>query len=129
MSNYPPGVTGNEYAIAGPDAEFDLDVTCADDGDGGAVSISVVDATARSALKNLQTFLVKALEAFDSGDADAARRWVAQAKGQAFMAGHDDVELERCPFVGTVTVQAFHGEMWWDCPLCGMEHRSERGEE
>ncbi len=22
MSNYPPGVTGNEYEIAGPDAEF-----------------------------------------------------------------------------------------------------------
>jgi hypothetical protein len=30
MSNYPPGVTGNEYAIAGPDTERDedRDVTC-----------------------------------------------------------------------------------------------------
>lgn len=27
-SNYPPGVTGNEYAIAGPDYEKELDIPC-----------------------------------------------------------------------------------------------------
>ena len=28
MSNYPPGVTGNEYEIAGPDYEDDTDYPC-----------------------------------------------------------------------------------------------------
>ena len=28
MSNYPPGVTGSEYEIAGPDYEQDLDRPC-----------------------------------------------------------------------------------------------------
>lgn len=28
MSNYPPGVTGNEYEIAGPDYERESDVLC-----------------------------------------------------------------------------------------------------
>lgn len=27
-SNYPPGVTGNEYAIAGPDYERESDIRC-----------------------------------------------------------------------------------------------------
>lgn len=27
-SNYPPGVTGTEYAIAGPQAEWDAEATC-----------------------------------------------------------------------------------------------------
>lgn len=28
MSNYPPGVTGSEYAIAGPDSERSVEVDC-----------------------------------------------------------------------------------------------------
>jgi hypothetical protein len=28
MSNYPPGVTGNEYEIAGPDYEREIDEPC-----------------------------------------------------------------------------------------------------
>jgi len=28
MSNYPPGVTGNEFAIAGPDYEKESDLPC-----------------------------------------------------------------------------------------------------
>lgn len=28
MTNYPPGVTGNEYEIAGPDFEEDSDTPC-----------------------------------------------------------------------------------------------------
>jgi hypothetical protein len=33
MSNYPPGVTGNEYAIAGPDSDWEekMDVKCEND--------------------------------------------------------------------------------------------------
>ena len=33
MSNYPPGVTGNEYEIAGPDYEKDYDTPCPKCGD------------------------------------------------------------------------------------------------
>ena len=29
MSNYPPGVTGNEYEIAGPDSEWESEEYCA----------------------------------------------------------------------------------------------------
>ena len=32
-SNYPPGVTGNEFAIAGPDYERESGLTCPDCGD------------------------------------------------------------------------------------------------
>ena len=30
MSNYPPGVTGDEFAIAGPDYEIEMDGDCPD---------------------------------------------------------------------------------------------------
>mgnify|MGYP003679321021 FL=1 len=32
MSNYPPGVTGNEYEIAGPDYERESDTYCSECG-------------------------------------------------------------------------------------------------
>lgn len=28
MNNYPPGVTGNEWQIAGPDKEFEAEMRC-----------------------------------------------------------------------------------------------------
>ncbi len=33
MNNYPPGVTGNEFAIAGPDYEREVDGACVKCGD------------------------------------------------------------------------------------------------
>jgi hypothetical protein len=40
VSNYPPGVTGNEYEIAGPDREFEDERTCPD-----CDQVSIVDVT------------------------------------------------------------------------------------
>lgn len=34
-SNYPPGVTGNEYEIAGPDYEKETDIPCPQIAEGG----------------------------------------------------------------------------------------------
>lgn len=37
MSNYPPGVTGNEYEIAGPDYEREIDGECPECGEDGTL--------------------------------------------------------------------------------------------
>lgn len=39
MSNYPPGVTGNEFEIAGPDWEDDMLVRCCDCGWAGMATV------------------------------------------------------------------------------------------
>jgi hypothetical protein len=46
VSNYPPGVSGNEYAINGPDTETDAHLVCSRCADEGCVDASgLVDAT------------------------------------------------------------------------------------
>ena len=47
LSNYPPGVTGNEYAIAGPDGDgIEVDIECPECGTEFTGTISTYKSTA-----------------------------------------------------------------------------------
>ena len=107
MSSYPAGVTGREYAIAGPDFEADEEVTC------GAEDVTVTRWTtaSRQALKNVGAMV-------ESGAATAA---VLNALARV-LSTLERVDLAVCPFEGEVTIQGYQGEAWWECPLCGTEH-------
>lgn len=113
MSNYPAGVTGREYAIAGPDFEEDLEVTCG----ATAVTIARWSATTTSSL----SAAIAALEHGSVGTAIGALRGL---RGTC-----EEVDLDACPFEGVVTVQGYQGESWWECPLCGTEHTRDLREE
>lgn len=121
MSNYPPGVTGREFEIAGPDYEEDRHLACEAEG----VAVAVVDAGARVALKQSTEYVANALAALDSGDAETAARWLRNASARLPMAVAEVVDIGVCPFEGDVTVAGYHGEETWTCPLCETEHTTD----
>lgn len=95
MSNYPPGVTGAEFAISGPDYEQVEQKTC------GATNVMigmVPGDELQSAISAGRAVDISSIVAF-SGDCP----WVD----------------------GDVDVQGYRHERWWTCPACGTEHTYE----
>lgn len=126
MSNYPPGVTGNEWQIAGQD-EFELEVTC------HRPTVDVCYAApVRQAVLDVWgwLWLVKSHVTNPDGDRNA----VAQYTLTAYAALEDlfkllpDItfELKRlCGFEGTVTAWGDRFVATWECPRCGLENEEE----
>ena len=123
MSNYPPGVTGREYAIAGPDREWDDEAECENDG----VTFTVLAKDDDKALDTILALAEKASETTDHSEVASLLRNVGllarQIKRGLFVA-----EDAVCPFVGEVTWASYGSEAWWDCPLCGDQHTETRDE-
>jgi hypothetical protein len=110
--NYPPGVTGREYEIAGPDWERDLHRAC------GAknVTVNVVQGDPVQA----------ALDALNSIGPDVP--WEDGVKRARLALIGDpvtDVDFDVCPFDAETLVEGFNGMESWTCPLCGTEHNDE----
>jgi hypothetical protein len=120
----PPGVTGHEYQISGPDWEDDQEVQC----DAEQVVIHVSLDRERRAAATAKDYVERALSAAATGDADAAARFLRVALPQMAQAAPEQVHLEACPWDGVVTVQGYQGESWWECPVCGAEHTRTREE-
>lgn len=111
MSNYPPGVTGNEYEIAGPDWEGEVEVSC----DAQNVQLYVLSGEADTALT-----LMTRLRVDDPVGAATLPRLVQTVRN-----GLIEVPLDECPFEGEVYGWAFHGVLTWVCPLCQTEHQED----
>ena len=115
MSNYPPGVTGNEWQIAGPDFERDETKEC------GAEGFNV-----RTITKYGEGLIAQSIEALGRYDGNphgipAVQMWLRLA-----LTDIEEVELESvCPFVGDVTVVGWQGVVSWECPLCRTQHEEE----
>jgi hypothetical protein len=97
MSNYPPGVTGNEPEIAGY-VERTMTVRCEED---------------TMALVPLRMI----------GDKQEQTWWHQIIAIQRHI---DDQGLARpCDFIGQVDVQHDRFTYWWECPQCGFQHEGE----
>lgn len=113
MSNYPPGVTGREFEIAGYDDEQDVYRDC-----GAAATILVLTRGGRDALDQINSRLT----GISRGDdrimaADASAIIYSLIKRQII---HVDVDV--CPFEGEVTIGWYGTKGTWQCPLCQKEH-------
>lgn len=109
MTNYPPGVTGNEPQIAGyPDPGTDVRECQADAAT--MTRYSVLEAI-RDAWRVPKQGELTAAEALDR----------LQAAIDALDTDEDGV----CAFEGPVEITYAHGVESWECPNCGHEHEDE----
>ena len=127
-SNYPPGVTGREPQIAGPDAEREEEHTC------GAKDIELrnINQQAIDSLMTARAKLVALTQYSFPGDipqlSPKEKRQIAvdvyRLLNQVGYGISDGATVD-CPFTGDVTVEYIGGTGWWECPLCGTEHEIE----
>lgn len=114
MSNYPPGVTGNEFAIAGPDREWEEEFKCTND----EFEYVMISPYAFEYISKL----AKKYSNIDS---------LAEVKDNLYIyLGHlnacinlssitTEVQYGKCGFSDVVLKQSYRDEVWWDCPQCG----------
>lgn len=119
-SNFPPGVSGNEWQIAGPDHEIDDTRECKSEG----VTVKTIT---DFALLNLDHAL-EILSGFESKgkpltSLHAVTAYIQAAKGDVL----EGEIVGECPFVGVVTVTYYQGTETWECPVCRTLHENEVG--
>ena len=110
--NYPPGVTGREYAIAGPDWEEEFWRVCGNK-----------NATVRTISEYGKRLLEQAVAHLKMSvyDPNKASMMLQMAIGDI-----QEADLaEECPFEGEVIVQAFEGVLSWECPVCREQHEDD----
>lgn len=120
MSNYPPGVTGNEPQIRGWDDEQDESVEC---GMGGYVKVFTPDAERE--IERIKVLLAEIAEG--KKPASLAATLVVNLD-YLVKRRIEGVEIEDCPFAGEVSVCWSDKRGYWTCPLCGWNHEVEAPE-
>ena len=111
MSNYPPGVTGNELEIAGPDWEGETERAC----------------TSRGEVE---------LEVLSCEDLATLRRWAARDITETIttydlrrlVGGIITTLLPKCDWEGEVEAWSYGGTLHWTCPLCGYEQEEDQND-
>lgn len=116
-SNFPPGVTGREDAF-GPSWEGDAERTCGFKG----VSVEIIS----DRLKDACAQLVRAQDRQRTGDTpgrfDLTLEQAATRLAFAARIPYDEVDMDECPFEGTVDLARFSDGLYWTCPLCKTQH-------
>lgn len=130
-SNYPPGVTGNEWHIRGPD-EATLERNCDQDAE-----LPVLGKELQGTLKYVFGVLVDVVEKYVpnsqvssrgipcsplSDNKEALLRWIGELRTE--VAQLPTVEVDECPFQGKVDAQ-MTDVIFWECPVCGYEHEED----
>lgn len=112
MSNYPPGVTGNEWPIAGPAYDAMEERTC-----------GMEDVTLRLVTEEWIDRMKEHVQALRDGDLPA---WQIAQRIERALAMIEVVTVPVCPFDDEVEVWSGEfGDLHWECPVC----RSERTED
>jgi len=116
--NYPPGVTGNEYEIAGGD-EFEEHFDCEN-----VIDYHMVDD------RHIEKLLVTINYALNSLTQERSK-WVenqmrsnleemSRIFGSIYL---EETSLNNdCGFSGVVLKEAYKDEVWWECPNCEKRH-------
>lgn len=113
MSNYPPGVTGNEYEIAGADSEW-----CDNDFECNNQEFKYVRITPY-ALKKIEE-LVNGYYKTQHLDSIKENLYKKLSVLHAAIATGPDTEIITgpCGYVGSVDKQSYREDIWWECPRC-----------
>jgi hypothetical protein len=119
-SNYPPGVTGREYQIAGPDYERTVKRACR----ASDVEITLPNDDVPG-LAHLALGILDGKILIRRGADPVAR---AKTRLQEIISAYENgskIDVAECPFDGEVDVQGFQGVETWTCPLCGTDHEDD----
>lgn len=121
MSNYPPGVTGRELAIAGPDNEWEEEFECTNEQmEYVMIPPFVHKFCSEMGKKKWRT----------EGQEDLEKNWYHYASTIDAMFNMSsmttEVQIVPCGFVGDVTKYSYNGDIWWECPQCGKDYESIR---
>lgn len=117
MSNYPPGVTGREWQIAGPDYEGPMMRRC--EADDVRWVAAVVVTSRMQEIQRLTEMRKDALRP-DYFDTEIARQVAALLEPP-----DEQVTEGPCEWEGEVDVQVYGTTATWDCPRCGTTHEDE----
>jgi hypothetical protein len=107
-SNYPPGVTGREWQIAGPDREETMTLDCGVD----EATLLILPKEWYEQLSLEMTWTVQ----------EFADRVKARGQVRSLLESLVEIEDVACPFEGEVEVSFYGGIGSWTCPLCGTDH-------
>lgn len=119
-SSYPPGVSGNEFQIAGYPERTVKKICGAECGDLHVVDPWIVQRAAEL-LNEIDFDAVKGRDystevTLSNYRARNIYHLLLDAARQTFTAESD------CPFEGDVDTQYDYNAEWWECPICGTEH-------
>ena len=101
--NLPPGVTGSEWQIAGPDFEQDMERVC--------------EADVETVPLHLAQEILDAVVSAKAGGMPDTDKYAILIR-QSFIGGP-------CGWEGEVTVTGYRGVLTWTCPACGTDHEDE----
>lgn len=120
MSNYPDGVTGNEYEISGPTYEAEEEKECPNQ-QCVYVPVEMVRAYVATAVEHLVVAELGAKPLTMLPTVDQIRKAKKDLNDLIMELPGAEVEFP-CEWSGDVDVQGFHYQKWWTCPRCGVEH-------
>ena len=121
MSNYPPGVTGNEYEIAGGNQSEEY-WECESMVSGITVNMNLLQEMADDGLtiyNRLKEYNYDSYQALVDQKLKSLRNKIHS------LIHSDDVTDGDCGFAGYVLMESYKDKKWWSCPNCGTEHEIE----
>ena len=121
MSNYPPGVTGNEYEIAGGN-ESEEYWECESMVKAVVVNMPMIQEMS----EDIFTVFTKLREHSYTSYQALVDQKVKSIKRTLENLTHSDDAIEvDCGFYGNVLMESYKNKKWWSCPNCKKEHEIE----
>lgn len=120
MSNYPPGVSGNEIQIAGPDNEWEEEFECTNE----QMEYVMIPPFVHNFCSELGKKKLRI-----EGQEDLQKNWYHYASMIDAMFNLSDmtteVQVSSCGYIGNVIKHSYNSEIWWECPKCGKAYEDE----
>jgi hypothetical protein len=121
MNNYPPGVTGDEYEIAGG-VETEEYWECE-----GMVTAVIVN---MPMIREMSEDIFTVFTSLRDHNYTSYKAWVDQKvknikRTLEDLTHSDDVIEVDCGFHGTVLMESYKNKKLWSCPNCGADHEIE----
>ena len=121
MNNYPPGVTGDEYEIAGG-VETEEYGEC----EGMVTAINVSMPTIQDMSEDIFTVFTKLREYNYTSYQALVDQKVKSIKRTLEDLTHSNEAAEvDCGFYGNVLMESYKNKKWWSCPNCRADHEIE----
>jgi hypothetical protein len=121
MSNYPPGVTGNEYEIAGGE-ETEEYWECESMTSSITISMNMLQEMADDGLTIYNRLKEHNYTSYQALIDQKLKSLRDKIHGYIHS---DDVIDGDCGFAGYVLKESYRNKQWWSCPNCGTEHEVE----
>jgi predicted RNA-binding Zn-ribbon protein involved in translation (DUF1610 family) len=120
MSNYPPGVSGLEYEIAGPDNEWEEEFEC----ENTNLRYVRISEHAFKYCSNIGKKIHKS-----EGIQYLKENFYNHASTINVMFNMPDISPEvivtECDYVGIVLKESYRGKVYWECPSCGKPYEKD----